>query len=80
MPRGAYRPFRIVFRLRDHGFRLLVRVVRPLDHVFLLLDDTFRRQVQHPGTEARKFDKAAAKLAETEFPKRMEQSVKEGTR
>lgn len=42
--------------------------------------DTFRRQVRHPGTDARDFDKAAAKIAEQEFPKRMQEAVKEGTR
>ena len=42
--------------------------------------DTFRQQVQHPGTDARDFDKAAAKIAEAEFPKRMQEAVKEGTR
>lgn len=41
--------------------------------------DTFRRQVRHPGTTARKFDEAAAKIAETEFPKRMQQAVREGS-
>lgn len=41
--------------------------------------DTFRQQVRHPGTDARDFDKAAADIAKVEFPKRMQQAVKEGT-
>lgn len=40
--------------------------------------DTFRRQVFHPGTEARKFDEAAAKIARVEYPKRMQEAVKQG--
>lgn len=42
--------------------------------------DTFRRQVRHPGTDARNFDKAAAKLAENEFPRRMQEAVREGVK
>jgi hypothetical protein len=40
--------------------------------------DTFRQQVQHPGTDPRDFDKQAAELARAEFPKRMQQAVNEG--
>jgi hypothetical protein len=43
-------------------------------------NDTFRKAVQHPGSKARKFDKQAAKLARKDFPKRMQQAVKEGVK
>lgn len=40
--------------------------------------DTFRKEVHHPGTEARNFDKEAAKNARKAYPARMRQAVKEG--
>ena len=42
--------------------------------------DTFRQQVRHPGTKARNFDKTAAKIAAQEFPRRMQEAVKEGVK
>jgi hypothetical protein len=42
--------------------------------------DTFRREVRHPGTEARNFDKQAAELAQKDFPERMQQAVNEGVK
>lgn len=42
--------------------------------------DTFRTAVRHPGTDARRFDKAAAEIAKREYPARMRQAVREGVR
>lgn len=42
------------------------------------LADIFRQQVQHPGTDARNFDKVAAKNAETAFPATMRRAIKDG--
>ena len=42
--------------------------------------DTFRKQVQHPGTEARNFDQAAAEIAAQEFPARMQEAVNRGVK
>jgi len=39
--------------------------------------DTFVKQVQHPGTEARDYDKQAAKIAQRDYPARMLKAVKE---
>ena len=40
--------------------------------------DTFRKEVHHPGSDARNFDKEAAKNARKVFPDRIRKAIKEG--
>lgn len=42
--------------------------------------DTFRKEVRHPGSKARNFDKIAADNARKVFPKRVAQAIKEGVK
>lgn len=40
--------------------------------------DTFRKEVRHPGTDPRNFDRQAAELALKEFPEHMQKAINEG--